>query len=140
MRAKFDFNGTTNLPAIEHFRSDGREAVGRPLTERAHYQSVVSVNHNRYHYGYNFDPSVFVSRSLDLSIEFAHNNDTVVMELRNLPGNASIRNGGYTSAVSLDALKQGEGRQYFRNGQSLFVKMRANGSQWAAKDAVSIKW
>ncbi len=140
VRAKFSFGGQRNLPPIRHFRSDGREAIGSPLAPRAHYQSVVSVNHNRYHYGYDFDAGVFNKRSLTASIEFAHNNDTVVLELRNLPANASVRTPGYSQAGSVEALKQGPGLQYIRSGGSLFVKLRASGERWKAKNELNIVW
>ena len=139
-RIKMDFDGRKSLPPVRHLRSDGREAIGRPLAERAHYQSVVSVNHNRYHYAYEFDASVLNTGSLEASIQFAHNDDTAVLEFRNLPSNARVRTSGFTDAGSVDALKQGAGRQYVYDGQSVFVKLRASGEIWGAKDKVSLSW
>ena len=135
-----DFDGRKDLPPVRHFRSDGREAIGRPLAARAHYQSVVSVNHNRYHYAFEFDADVLAVGSLVTSIEFAHNDDTVVLEFRNLPSNAAVRTAGYSLVTNIDALKQGPGRQYARDGGSIFVKLKANGETWGATDKVSLVW
>ncbi len=140
VRVKLDFAGRKNLPPAKHLRSDGREAIGEPLMERAHYQSVVSVNHNRYHYAYEFDASVLSAGSLTASMQFAHDQDTAVLEFRNLPSNASVRTSGYSAANNIDALKQGPGGQFLRQGQSLFVKMKAKGERWSAKDQVSFGW
>ena len=139
-RIKLDFAGRKDLPPVKHLRSDGREAMGQPLKERAHYQSVVSVNHNRYHYAYEFDASVLSAGSLATSIEFAHDNDTAVLEFRNLPSDATVRTIGFTAAGSVEALKQGPGRQYVRDGQSVFVKLKASGETWGASDQVSLRW
>ena len=140
VRVKMDFDGRKDLPPVRHFRSDGREAIGRPLAARAHYQSVVSVNHNRYHYAYEFDANVLAVGSLVTSMEFAHNDDTVVLEFRNMPSNATVRTSGYSMATNIDALKQGPGRQFVRDGGSIFVKLKANGETWGATDKVSLVW
>jgi len=139
-RVKMDFAGRRDLPPVKHLRSDGREAMGQPLKERAHYQSVVSVNHNRYHYAYEFDASVMSAGKLITSIEFAHDQDTAVLEFRNLPTNATVRTMGYTPVANVDALKAGPGRQFLRKDQSLFVKLKAGGEKWRAKDQVSLAW
>lgn len=139
-RVELDFGGKQNLPAMTHLRSDGQRVVAKPLGERAHYQSVVSVNHSRYHYGYEFDSSVLSERNLLLSLDFLHNGDTVVLEFPNFPANAVVMGSGYAAASSEQALLHGNGRQFYHSGGSLFLKLRAEGPRWNASDRVNITW
>jgi hypothetical protein len=138
-RVEFDF-GRKDLPAMTHSRSDGISVNARPDPERGHYQSVVSVNHNRYHYGYRFDNSVLASGFLNLSLQFLKNNDSVVIELQNLPSSINFTGEGYTTATSLHELVTGAGRQILRAGDSLYIKMRASGPDWQAEDNVALSW
>ena len=139
-RVELDFDGTQNLPAIRHLRSDGREVVATPLAPRAHYQSVVSVNHTRYYYGYEFDAQVLAVGEMTISLDFLHDSDTVVLEFPNLPANTRISQGDYSVASSLSALIQGSGKQYLKTAGSLFIKLRASGERWHASDRVRLVW
>ena len=139
-RVELDFDGTQNLPAMRHLRSDGRQVDATPLAPRAHYQSVVSVNHNRYHYGYQFDTQLLAVKELTISLDFLHDGDTVVLEFPNLPSNARISQRDYSAASSLSELMQGNGKQYLKTADSLFIKLRANGERWYAADQVRVVW
>jgi len=138
-RIKLDF-GLTDLPPMTHSRSDGPSVVAQPLAPRAHYQSVVAVNHNRYHYAYEFSPSVYSKGKLDVQLQFLHNNDTAVIEFLNLPAGATVTNRGYNRVSSIEELKAGAGRQFVRVGNRLLIKMRASGDKWKAQDNVRINW
>ena len=139
-RVELDFDGTQNLPAMHHLRSDGREVVATPLAPRAHYQSVVSVNHNRYHYGYEFDTEVFAIGKMIISLDFLHDGDTLVLEFPNLPATARVSQSDYSAAASMAELIQGAGKQYLKTNDSLFIKLRANGERWYASDSVRVVW
>lgn len=139
-RVELDFAGKKNLPAMTHSRSDGRTATIAPLAARAHYQSVVSVNHGRYHYAYEFAADAISAKSLIVGLDFLHNGDTVVLEFKNLPGNASVSGAGYSAAFTLADLKNGDGKRFFREGSSLYLKLRATGTIWQASDLVQINW
>lgn len=138
-RIEFDFD-RTNLPALMHHRSDGVNVTATPHVERGHYQSIVAVNQNRYHYSYTFNPSVFSAGALKVRMELLHNKDTAVLEFTNLPSSTRIQGPGYTQADSLYALKSGPGRQFIQAGGSLFVKMQATGERWAAADNILLFW
>jgi len=138
-RVELDF-GMMDLPDMTHLRSDGVSVVSGPLDARAHYQSVVAVNQNRYHYGYSFDNSVFANRSLTVHLQFLHNNDTAVLDFNNLPAGAKVVTAGYTAAASIADLKAGPGRRFIRAGGRLLVKMQATGELWNAEDTVLITW
>ena len=137
---RLDFEKTTNLPKITHTRSDGLRFVVDPLSPRSSYQSVVSVNHDRHYYGYEFDNSLFSIGRLNILLDYLHDGDTVTLELKSLPVSASVNNRDYSQASSLEALRAGPGKRYFRSGSSLFVKMRADGNPWTANDSISIGW
>ena len=139
-RVELDFDGTQNLPAIRHLRSDGPVVVATPLAPRAHYQSVVSVNHDRYHYGYEFNSGVLAVREMTISLDFLHDGDTVVLEFPNLPASARISQRDYSVASSMAELFQGTGKQYLKADGSLFVKLRASGERWNAFDRVHVVW
>ena len=129
-----------NLPPLTHLRSDGREAIFQPLAARARYQGIVSVSHDRYYYGFRYDPVLMADGSLRIIMRFLHEGDTVVLELHDVPANVDVPNEGYNLAVSLDALKRGPGDQYFHDGNSLFVKMLARGDDWVAGDRLDLTW
>ncbi len=134
--------GRRDLPAMTHFRSDGIEHTVAPLAERAHYQSVVSVNHNRYFYGYAFNSDLLASiRTIDVQLDFLHAGDTVTLEFAGLPGTATVFADGYSAATSFNALVLGPGSQFYQQGSSIFLKMKAKGdTPWYASDAVKINW
>lgn len=138
-RVKIDFN-LHGLPAMTHHRSDGKQVDAKPLAERGHYQSVVSTNHNRYHYGYSFDATVLRTGGMTVELQYLHNGDTAVLEFKNLPASARVISKDYTVAGSLQALKNGPGKQSVRVGGSLFVKLKTTGAKWKAADLVSIVW
>lgn len=129
-----------NLPPLTHLRSDGREATFQPLGARARYQGIVSVSHNRYYYGFRYDPILMADGSLRIIMRFLHEGDTVVLELHDVPANVNVPNEGYHEAPSLNALMSGPGDQYFHNGDSLFVKMLARGDDWVAGDRLDLTW
>ncbi len=137
---RLDFRKTTNLPPIEHTRSDGLRFTVDPLEPRSSYQSVVSVNHDRHYYGYKFDADLFDIGRLNILLAYLHDADTVTLELKSMPASASILGRGYTPAVNLADLRSGPGKRYIRIGDSLFVKMRAEGRMWEASDYISIVW
>ena len=129
-----------NLPPLTHLRSDGREATFQPLGARARYQGIVSVSHDRYYYGYRYDPVLMADGSLRIIMRFLFEGDTVVLQLHDVPANVDVPNEGYNPAASLDALMNGPGDQYFHNGDSLFVKMLARGDDWVAGDRLDLTW
>jgi len=134
--------GSRNLPPMTHFRSDGVEVAAAPLPERAHYQSIVSVNHNRYFYGYAFAQSVLdKTRSITVSLDFLHAGDTVTLELAGLPLNAIVTAPGYSEAGSFNGLVLGPGSQFYKRDGSIFLKMKAEGdTAWYASDTATISW
>ena len=140
-RVQLDIGGT-NLPPLTHFRSDGPQVTASPLGPRAHYQSVVSANHNRYYYGYQLSPEALArTRSIVVNLDFLHPGDTVTLEFAGLPGNPSAAGTGYTAATDLNDLVFGPGRRFLRMGSSVFVKMMAEGNEaWTASDQVRIGW
>ena len=137
---RLDFQKKTNLPPIKHTRSDGLRFTVDPMEPRSSYQSVVSVNHDRHYYGYEFDKSLFQIGRLNVLLDYLHDKDTVTLELKSMPATATILDFDYRPASSLADLRQGPGRRYVRIGDSLFVKMRAEGSTWKARDYISIVW
>lgn len=137
---RLDFRKTTNLPPIQHTRSDGLHVIVDPLEPRSSYQSVVSVNHDRHYYGFEFDQSLFAIGRLNVLLDYLHDGDTVTLELKSLPATATLLDRDYRQVSSLDELRQGPGRRYIRIDDSLFVKMQATGSQWTANDYISIEW
>lgn len=137
---RLDFNKKKNLPPIKHTRSDGVRLTVDPMEPRSSYQSVVSVNHDRHYYGYEFDQSLFGIGQLNVLLDYLHNGDTVTLELKSLPANASILDLDYSAASSLANLRNGPGKRYVRIGNSLFVKMQAVGATWKARDYISIIW
>ena len=138
-RLEMDF-GLRNLPPMTHHRSDGVTAIAQPLAERRHYQSIVSVNHARYYYGYEFDQTVLNdSRSMTLSMNYLHDGDTVVVEFKNLPTSAAVTT-KWPVAANLNDLIFGDGNRQFRQGNSYFLKLRADGDHWQAGNVVGIKW
>ncbi len=139
-RVELDFAGRQNLPAMIHLRSDGRTATAAPLAERAHYQSVVSVNHARYHYAYQFAAELMSVGNLTIALDYLHDGDTVVLEFVNLPGNATVAGAGYSASPTLTELKNGPGKQFFKAGGSLYLKLRATGGTWQASDLEQISW
>ena len=140
-RVEIDIGGR-NLPPLTHFRSDGREVIASPHPERAHYQSVVSVNHSRYYYGYMLSAEALAStRNMVVNLDFLHPGDTVTLEFAGLPGNPSVSGSGYSAASDLNDLIFGAGRRFYRQGSSVFVKMMADGTDaWAASDELRIGW
>ena len=129
-----------NLPPLTHYRSDGIEVTAQPLAPRARYQGIVSVNHDRYYYGYKFDQSLIDTGSLRLIMRFFHDGDTVVLQFHDLPANIAIANEGYSPASSLADLRGGAGDRYFHDGQSLYLKMQAQGEIWEAGDRIDMTW
>lgn len=138
-RVKFEF-GTRNLPPMTHSRSDGPTVTATPLKERKQYQSVVSVNHNRYHYQYAFDPAVIRNRSLLATLEFLHDLDTVVLEFTNLPASARVATNTYRVVGSVAELKTGSGRLVAYENGSVFIRMQTSGANWQASDRVKVSW
>lgn len=140
-RVELDIGGT-DLPPLTHFRSDGLQVVASPLAPRAHYQSVVSANHNRYFYGYRLSPQALArTRSIVVNLDFLHPGDTVTLEFAGLPGNPSASGTGYTEASDLNDLMFGPGKRFLRMGSSVFVKMMADGNEaWSASDQVRVGW
>jgi len=134
--------GSTSLPMMMHYRSDGLEVEATPLTPRGHYQSVVSVNHNRYFYGYGLnDEALSRTRNIEVSLDFLHQGDTVTLEFRDLPGNATVTTSGYSATDDLNSLIFGPGKRFLRMGNSVYVKMMATGdTPWSAGDKVNIRW
>ena len=137
---RLDFQKKTNLPPIKHTRSDGLRFTVDPMEPRSSYQSVVSVNHDRHYYGYEFDKNLFQIGRLNVLLDYLHDGDTVTLELKSLPATATILDFDYSPASTLANLRQGPGKRYVRNGNSLFVKMQAEGSDWKARDYISIVW
>ncbi|MFK7996374.1 MAG: G8 domain-containing protein [Granulosicoccus sp.] len=137
---RLDFRKQTNLPPIRHTRSDGLQFTVDPMVPRSSYQSVVSVNHNRHYYGYEFDQSLFSIGRLNVLLDYLHNGDTVTLELKSMPANATITDFDYSPAMSLASLRNGPGKQYIRIGNSIFVKMKATGGTWKARDYISVVW
>ena len=137
---RMDFQKKTNLPPIKHTRSDGPRFTVDPMEPRSSYQSVVSVNHDRHYYGYEFDKNLFQIGRLNVLLDYLHDRDTVTLELKSMPATATIRDFDYSPASSLSDLRQGPGRRYVRIGDSLFIKMQAKGSTWKARDYISIVW
>ena len=129
-----------NLPPLTHLRSDGREATFQPLAPRARYQGIVSVNHDRYYYGYRYDPVLMADGSLRIIMRFLFEGDTVVLQLHDVPSNVDVPNEGYHPAASLEALMNGPGEQYFHDGNSLFVKLLAKGDDWVAGSRLDLTW
>jgi len=134
--------GSTNLPMMMHYRSDGLEVEATPLAPRGHYQSVVSVNHNRYFYGYGLnDEALSRTRNIEVSLDFLHQGDTVTLEFRDLPGNPTVTTSGYSATNDLNSLIFGPGKRFLRLGNSVYVKMMAAGNTpWNAGDKVNIRW
>ena len=134
--------GRSNLPPLTHFRSDGVQVVAQPLSARAHYQSVVSVNHNKYFFGYAFDQSILnATRNINVQLDFLHAGDTVTLEFAGLPSNATVVADGYNSAPNFNALVLGPGKQFYKQGSSIFLKMKAQGdTAWYASDVANISW
>ncbi|MGQ7848313.1 G8 domain-containing protein [Granulosicoccus sp. 3-233] len=137
---RLDFRKTTRLPPIKHTRSDGLRFTVNPLEPRSSYQSVVSVNHDRHYYGYEFDQKLFDIGRLNILLAYLHQGDTVTLELKSMPASATILDRDYTLAASLADLRQGPGKRYIRIADSLFVKMQAEGKSWEASDYMSIVW
>ncbi len=137
---RLDFNKKTQLPAMTHTRSDGPRFTVEPLSPRSSYQSVVSVNHDRHFYGYEFDQSLFSIGRLNVLLDYLHDGDTVTLELKSMPVGARILDTDYSEARSVADLRRGPGRSYVRVGNSLFVKMEAAGQTWKARDNISIVW
>ncbi len=137
---RLDFKKKTQLPAMTHTRSDGPRFTIEPLSPRSSYQSVVSVNHDRHYYGYEFNPSLFSVGRLNVLLDYLHHGDTVTLELKSMPAAAKLVDLDYSEARSLTDLRQGPGRRYVRVGGSLFVKMQATGETWKARDYISIVW
>ncbi len=134
--------GRNNLPPLVHFRSDGVQVSAQPLAPRAHYQSVVSVNQNKYFYGYALDGALLNStRNINVQLDFLHAGDTVTLEFAGLPTNATVLAEGYSPASSFNALVLGPGNQFFRQDTSIFLKMKAKGdTAWYASDVANITW
>ena len=137
---RIDFRKKTKLPPMTHTRSDGPSFTIEPLSPRSSYQSVVSVNHNRHHYGYEFDQSLFSVGRLNVLLDYLHDGDTVILEFRSMPATARVRDVDYKEAQNLADLRQGLGKRFVRVGDSLFVKMQAKGTTWTASDYISIVW
>jgi len=129
-----------NLPPLIHYRSDGIEVSAQPLAPRARYQSIVSVNHDRYYYGYKFDQSLIETGSLRLIMRFLHDGDTAVLQFQDLPAHTVIASEDYVAASSLADLRSGAGDRYFHDGQSLYLKMQAQGEAWDAGDRIDLSW
>ncbi len=130
-----------NLPPMIHYRSDGVEVTAQPLGPRAHYQSVVAVNHARYFYGYKIDQDVLNRAGrIDVNMDFLHNGDTVVLEFLDLPAPGLVVTNGWSAAENLNDLMFGAGKRYFSQGNSVFVKMKAVGDVWEASDTARIIW
>ena len=134
--------GSTDLPMMVHYRSDGLEVEATPLAPRGHYQSVVAVNHARYFYGYGLDTTALArTRNIEVTLDFLHQGDTVTLEFRDLPARATVTTPGYGSTNSLNSLMFGPGKRFLRQGNSVYVKMMATGdTPWGAGDAVNISW
>lgn len=133
--------GQRNLPPMTRYRSDGVEVTAGPLPERAHYQSVVAVNQNRYFYSYRITPEIMGrTNRIDVKLDFLHTGDTVVLEFLDLPPGATVGTGGWSAAANLNDLIFGAGNRFLAQGTSVFVKMKTIGTAWEATDFVRIFW
>lgn len=101
-----DFQNQKNLPAMTHTCSDGPRFTVKPLEPRSSYQSVVSINHDRHYCGYEFYESLFEVGRLNVLMDYLHDGDTVTLELKSMPSNATLVDEDYSRAMSLNELRQ----------------------------------